>query len=92
MKELQGRRFVVKGRVQGVGFRWWTAREAGRWGIVGTVRNRSDGAVEVEATGHETAMAGFAAALEHGPPPARVDAVEAEVSTPFESREFRIVR
>ena len=35
--------FVVHGRVQGVGFRWWTHREAERLGIGGTVRNRPDG-------------------------------------------------
>jgi len=83
---------VVKGRVQGVGFRWWSVREARRRGIVGTVRNRGDGSVEIEATGDEASVAGFAAALEHGPPTARVDAVEMEVVTPSGSVEFRVLR
>jgi acylphosphatase len=92
MSEVEARRFVVRGRVQGVGFRWWTVREARQWGIVGTVRNRRDGAVEVEATGSREAMAGFSEALAQGPSSARVDEVEAEVATPTLSREFRVVR
>ena len=47
----QARRFVVRGRVQGVGFRWFVEREAHILGIAGWVRNKSDGSVEVLAMG-----------------------------------------
>ncbi|MEJ2538755.1 MAG: acylphosphatase [Gemmatimonadota bacterium] len=72
------KRFLIHGRVQGVGFRWWTSRQARRLGIEGTVRNREDGTVEVQAVGPQDAMDSFAAALGNGPAPARVERVEAE--------------
>jgi acylphosphatase len=68
-------RYRIEGRVQGVGFRWWTAREARATGIRGTVRNLPDGAVEVEAAGDDASLALFLAALAHGPSGARVDAL-----------------
>src|ERR1700676_4997116 len=48
-KEIAARRFVVRGRVQGVGFRWFVEREAHILGIAGWVRNNHDGSVEVLA-------------------------------------------
>jgi acylphosphatase len=66
------RGFRVEGRVQGVGFRWWTAREAGEAGIRGWVRNRSDGSVEVWAWGSPGALDGLAERLRSGPEGARV--------------------
>ena len=47
-KEIQACRFVVRGRVQGVGFRWYVEREAHMLEIAGWVRNNSDGSVEVQ--------------------------------------------
>ena len=47
----QARRFVIRGRVQGVGFRWFVEREAHILGITGWVRNNDDGSVEVLAVG-----------------------------------------
>ena len=44
-------RLVVTGRVQGVGFRWFIRNEATSLGLSGTVRNRDDGAVEIDAEG-----------------------------------------
>ena len=70
------RRFIVKGRVQGVGFRWFVIRSAERMGLCGWTRNLPDGHVEVLAQGGSAAIAGLAADLEIGPPAARVDAVE----------------
>jgi len=69
--------FVVQGRVQGVGFRWWAHREAERLGIVGTVRNLSSGDVEVMARGTVEAVERFEASLRRGPPMAMVERVEA---------------
>ena len=49
--QTHARRFLVRGRVQGVGFRWFVEREAQMLGIAGWVRNNADGAVEVFAQG-----------------------------------------
>lgn len=61
------RRFIVKGRVQGVGFRYFAMRAARQAGVVGTVRNLADGNVEAIAEGAPAALAEFRAALEQGP-------------------------
>ncbi len=63
---------VVRGRVQGVGFRAGTAREASRLGLSGWVRNRLDGTVEVLAAGDDAAVDQLAAWLKQGPRGARV--------------------
>ena len=70
---IQRFRFVVAGRVQGVGFRWAARTEAVRLGLVGYVRNRPDGAVEGEAQGDARGLETFRAWLRHGPPLARVE-------------------
>jgi acylphosphatase len=64
-------RFVVTGRVQGVGFRAWACAEGRRLGLDGWVRNRPDGSVEAAAAGAPDALAVFAARLREGPPPAK---------------------
>lgn len=69
-------RFVVSGRVQGVGFRWFVRAEARPLGINGWIRNREDGAVEGEVEGREDAIDALAACLEVGPPSAIVTNVE----------------
>lgn len=69
--------WVVRGRVQGVGFRWAARSEADRLGVRGFVRNRFDGAVEVVAVGEEAVLERFRAWLFHGPRGAVVSAVEA---------------
>lgn len=70
-------RAIVHGKVQGVSFRAATREEASRLGLFGWVKNLSNGNVEVEAEGDDTALAAFASWLAHGPPRAKVDAVEA---------------
>src|SRR5579862_1784993 len=75
-KSIQARRYVVRGRVQGVGFRWFVEREAHVLGIAGWVRNNSDGSVEVLAVGSRDQLLGLRSRLRAGPRAARVDDVE----------------
>jgi acylphosphatase len=72
----QARRFLVRGRVQGVGFRWFVEREADILKVVGWVRNNPDGSVEVLAMGTNEQLAGLRSRLREGPRAARVDNVE----------------
>lgn len=74
-------RIVVAGRVQGVGFRMFVAREADRRGLRGWVRNRRDGAVEAVIAGPPAHVEEMIDALRRGPPASRVDAVEIEPAT-----------
>ena len=76
------RRFTVRGRVQGVGFRWWTQREACARNLVGSVWNRDDGAVEIVAGGEAFFLDAFAERLREGPPAARVEVIEVEPVVP----------
>jgi acylphosphatase len=75
-KAVEARRYVLRGRVQGVGFRWFVEREAHILGIAGWVRNKSDGSVEVLAMGSPEQLAGLRSRLREGPRAARVDDVE----------------
>lgn len=69
------RGFVVTGRVQGVGFRAATQRQARELGVRGWVRNRTDGAVEGAAFGGHEALQRLVAWLHDGPSAAQVDSV-----------------
>jgi len=71
-------RAVVRGSVQGIGYRDATVREAHRLGVMGWVRNEDDGSVLVHAEGHEQAVEALVAFLRTGPPGAQVTDVEAE--------------
>jgi acylphosphatase len=73
---IQARRFLVRGRVQGVGFRWFVEREARTLGIAGWVRNNADSSVEVLAMGTSDQLTGLRSRLREGPRAARVDDVE----------------
>ncbi len=75
-EDVQARRFIVRGRVQGVGFRWFVEREAHTLGIAGWVRNNRDGSVEVLAQGTRDQISGLRSRLREGPRAARVDDVE----------------
>ena len=66
----------VRGRVQGVGFRWFVREEARRLGLSGWVTNLASGDVEVAAGGTESSLHRLQAALKVGPPGAEVQAVE----------------
>lgn len=81
-KTTQARRFLVRGRVQGVGFRWFVEREAHILGVAGWVRNNADGSVEVLAMGSSEQLVGLRSSLRSGPRAARVDDVEEKESKP----------
>jgi acylphosphatase len=79
---LAARRYVIAGRVQGVGFRFF-ARDAARLdGIRGLVRNLDDGTVEIYAEGDADALLRFERAVRRGPRGARVDDVLVEPAPP----------
>jgi len=67
--------FIVKGRVQGVGFRWFVHREAAEIGLRGWVRNTDDGHVEVLAAGEPEQLTDLQLALAKGSRGSRVDEV-----------------
>jgi acylphosphatase len=69
------RRWLVSGRVQGVGFRYYVVRNASRLGLVGTVRNLSEGQVEVVARGEADVLEQLDELLRRGPSTARVTGV-----------------
>jgi acylphosphatase len=67
---------MIRGRVQGVGYRAWVEWEATARGLEGWVRNRRDGSVEALFAGAAEAVAAMIEQCRRGPPAARVDAVE----------------
>jgi acylphosphatase len=75
-------RIRVTGLVQGVFYRQATAQEASRLGLSGTVRNLSDGSVEVEAEGPRSAVEALVAWCRRGPPAAQVEGVEVAWGSP----------
>jgi len=91
--DLVVKHFLVKGRVQGVGFRWFVHRESAEIGLRGWVRNTDDGHVEVAATGTAEQIAELKAALRQGSRGSRVDAViehDLEDSEGEKLEEFKI--
>jgi acylphosphatase len=82
---VQARKFIVRGRVQGVGFRWFVEREASALGLLGWVRNREDSTVELLAMGEEEKLAQLKARLAEGPRASRVDAVDESEAEPEET-------
>jgi acylphosphatase len=69
------RHFLVIGRVQGVGFRWYVHREASEIGVRGWVRNTEDGAVEAVVAGNEAQLSDLKKVLARGSRGSRVDRV-----------------
>jgi acylphosphatase len=76
------RHVVIRGRVQGVGYRAWTQYTALDRGLDGWVRNRRDGSVEAVFAGAPEAVAAMIEACRHGPPGALVDELEERDGTP----------
>lgn len=83
-------RFIVSGRVQGVGFRAFVADAARDEGVAGWVRNLADGSVEVHAEGEAEAVSRFELRLWQGPSHARVDDVASADAVPESPDRFRI--
>lgn len=73
------RRFMICGRVQGVGFRFFVREAASREGVGGWVRNLPDGCVEAFVEGEAEAVTRVERAIRQGPRGARVDAVSVEI-------------
>jgi acylphosphatase len=76
------RRLVVRGRVQGVGYRHAAVQAAAECGVTGWVRNLGDGSVEAFVQGPHAAVDAFCAWWRRGPPLARVTDVESEATQP----------
>jgi acylphosphatase len=79
---VAARRWLVGGRVQGVGFRYFVSRGARRLGVTGRVRNLPDGRVEVEVVGDVEALEELKAEVKVGPPGARVTALVEQDGAP----------
>jgi len=73
VSEPSARRWMVEGRVQGVGFRWFVLSRAQSLGVRGWVRNLPDGAVEVVGVASAEALAAFEEVVRRGPPGAIVE-------------------
>jgi acylphosphatase len=84
------RRYVIRGRVQGVGFRYFIADAAAREGIAGWVRNLADGRVEIAAEGDAEAVDRFERAVRQGPSHARVDEIDVTENVPSGAFGFTI--
>jgi acylphosphatase len=87
---MPGLRLTVRGKVQGVGFRWFVREAARRADLAGWVRNLPDGSVEVRAAGSEQSLGYLLSAVRRGPERARVDEItqapiedEAALERPF---------
>lgn len=83
-------RFRVRGRVQGVGYRYFVLREAERRNLTGFARNQTDGSVEVVAEGPEESLRDLEARLREGPAFSGVESVEAEAIAPRGDLGFQI--
>ena len=89
---VEARHVSVRGLVQGVAFRHHTKVRARELDLRGSVRNLDDGSVEVFAEGEREALDALVAWLRHGPPAARVDAVEVREVAPQSHARFVVLR
>jgi len=90
MEEKIRYKIMVRGRVQGVGFRWSAVREAQNRGITGYVKNLLDGNVYIEAEGSEEQLNAFVEWCRKGPGLCFVESVTTIPLPPLNSKEFRI--
>ena len=86
------RKFIIRGRVQGVGFRYFTVRMAEAFDIRGYVSNSNDGSVEIVASASEENLRSFREQIEIGPSSERVDRVEVTELDEQKFDGFRVMR
>jgi len=92
MDNLVAYTFIVAGKVQGVGFRWFVKESASRLGITGTVKNLYDGRVEVFAQSDLTNIFNLKDLLAKGPSFSRVDTVtETKSELNQDLKEFKVI-
>jgi acylphosphatase len=84
------RRYIVRGHVQGVGFRQFAGRRAQELGVTGLVRNLDDGTVEVIANGSKPQLDALAGYLHRGPLFGEVHGVTESECAPIKARDFSI--
>jgi acylphosphatase len=89
-RDPQARRYLVRGRVQGVGYRDYAQRVAATLGLTGYVRNLDDGRVEVFAAGPSDKLSELAAALRKGPRFADVRGVDEQEAAGQDYSDFQI--
>lgn len=89
---MNAKRWYVKGRVQGVGYRWFVEKAANELNLSGYTRNLEDGTVEVYAVGPPIALSDLAGRLWKGPPYAEVRGVHEQEAAVEKVRGFRIER
>lgn len=83
---------IVRGKVQGVGYRAWASRRGKQLGLSGTVQNLPDGSVEVKAAGPSDRVAGFIQDLHSGPAASSVVSVETVPTEGVHGTDFVIIR
>ena len=88
--ELIGRRYIVRGRVQGVGFRYFAQARAAETGVSGWVRNRDDGSVETHVCGTRAQVDAYSGYLHQGPRFGEVRGVEEFEAPLLQSKGFSI--
>ncbi len=84
-------RVTIRGRVQGVGFRWYARRRAQQLGVTGWVRNNSSGSVEAHVEGERESVELLLDWLGVGPPAARVSELEEVSVEPIEAPSFQVL-
>ncbi len=79
---IEARRYLMSGRVQGVGFRFFARDAARQENLSGFARNLPDGRVEIVVEGDREAIVRFERSIRHGPPGARIEQVATELTSP----------
>ena len=88
--ELTARRYLIRGRVQGVGYRYFAQKAAAQWNVSGYARNLEDGSVEVYAIGTAGQLSELAGTLRTGPPFSDVRSVDVQEAALENHKGFRI--
>lgn len=88
---MNTKQFLIFGKVQGVGFRFFTWQQAQKIGLVGTVRNRDDGSVEVIAQGTKTQLIELKNWLQQGSKFARVEKVLELDYSSYQFEKFSVI-